>query len=249
MHSTLAPRWMTLAVLVAWLMFPAGVRAQAATSKPPLSEEIAKVIDQDGVEAGQRRFDQLYPAQKDDYELDIPGFFALATKYVRGGNTAAGQQVMAMAATVAQDGMATTTGMAPLDRRAQAPAKREPPRPRPDPLGTQREDLARFTGLYGDPNRTDEHRTLWVSTTCNGHLVAGASWGDASPWYMRSQSDTAFVAEGFGGKMWQFEFQTQADGTARTMVHGLDYMPNPLPHLGPLPDDWQKCIQPPEIGR
>jgi hypothetical protein len=33
------------------------------------------------------------------------------------------------------------------------------------------------------------------------------------------------------------------------MVHGLDYMPNPLRHLGPLPDDWQKCIQPPEIGR
>ena len=103
-------------------------------------------------------------------------------------------------------------------------------------------------GLYGDPNRTDEHRTLWVSTTCNGHLVAGASWGDASSWYMRTKSNTAFEAEGFGGEMWQFEFQTEGDGTARAMVHGLDYMPNPLPRIGPLPDGWQQCIDPPEIG-
>ena len=248
MRPTLAPRWITLAVLAAWLVFPAGVRGQAATSKPLLSEEIAKVIDQDGVEAGQSRFDQLYPAQKDNYELDVPGFFALAAKYMQGGNTAAGQQVMAMAATVAQDGMAASMGMVTPDRRPQARAQKEPPRPKPDPLGTQREDLARFVGLYGDPNRTDKHRTLWVSTTCNGHLVAGASWGDASSWYMRTKSDTAFEAEGFGGEMWQFEFQTQADGTARAMVHGLDYMPNPLPRIGPLPDGWQERIDPPEIG-
>ena len=115
MRPTLAVRSMTFAVLAAGLVIPTGVRAQAATSKPLLSEEIAKVIDQDGVEAGQSRFDQLYPAQKDNYELDVPGFFALAAKYMQGGNTAAGQQVMAMAATVAQAGMAASMGMATPD--------------------------------------------------------------------------------------------------------------------------------------
>jgi len=80
-RATLTPRWMTLVALAGWLVFPAGIQGQEAT-KPLLSAEIGKVIDKDGAEAGQRRFDELYPAHKDEYQLDIRGFLELASKYI-----------------------------------------------------------------------------------------------------------------------------------------------------------------------
>ncbi len=242
MRATFTPRWMTLAVVAAWLMFPVGIQAQEAT-KPLLSAEIGRVIDKDGPEAGQRRFDELYPAQKDKYQLDVRGFMELASKYMQSGNTAAGYQIAQMMTMVMQDSMATTMGMAAPNRNQQPQAKTEPP-PKPHPLGTPRDDLDRFLGLYGDPNRADEHRTLWVSKSCDGYLVAGASWGDASPWWLRSMSDAVFEATVMGGEKLRFEFPAQP----QSMVHQLDYLPNPLPRVGPLPDGWQECIQPLETG-
>ena len=242
MRATLTPRWMTLAALAGWLVFPAGIQGQEAT-KPLLSAEIGKVIDKDGAEAGQRRFDELYPAHKDEYQLDIRGFLELASKYMQNGNSAAGQQVLQMMAVVGQDETAAYMGMPAPSQNPQPQPKTEP-QPEPHPLGTPRDDLDRFLGLYGDPNRADEHRTLWVAKSCDGYLVAGASWGDASPWWMRSMSDTAFEATVFGGEKLGFEFPAQP----QSMVHQLDYMPNPLPRIGPLTDDWQECIQPLETG-
>ncbi len=242
MRAGVATRWITLAALAAWLMFPAAIQAQEAT-KPPLSEEIGKVIDKDGVEAGQRRFDKLYPAHKDEYQLDLRGFLELATKYMQTGNTVAGQQVAQMMTVVAQDETAGYMGMPAPDRNPQPQPKTEP-QSEPHPLGRPRDDLDRFLGLYGDPNRADEHRTLWVAKSCDGYLVAGASWGDASPWWMSSMSNTVFEATVFGGEKLRFEFPPQP----LSMVHQLDYMPNPLPRVGPLPDDWQECLQPLEFG-
>lgn len=242
MRATLHPRWMTLAVVAAWLTFPAGIQAQDAT-KPLLSAEIDKAIDRDGVAAGQRRFDELYPAHKDEYQLDVRGFLELTSKYMQNGNTVAGQQVMQMMVIVGQDSMASSMGMEAPDRNQQPQAKAEPP-PEPHPLGTPRDDLNRFMGLYGDPNRADEHRTLWVAKSCDGYLVAGASWGDASPWWLRSMSDTVFEATVFAGEVLRFEFPAQP----QSMVHQLDYLPNPLPRVGPLPDGWEQCIQPLETG-
>ncbi len=240
-RTTFTTRWLTLAAVAGWLMFPSGIQAQEAT-KPLLSEEIGKVIDKDGVEAGQRRFDELYPAQKDKYQIDIQGFLELTSTYMQSGNAAAGQQVAQMMMIVMQDSMATSMGMAVPNRNPQPQAK---PPPEPHPLGTARDDLDRFMGLYGDPHRADEHRTLWVGKSCDGYLVAGASWGDASPWWMRSMSDTVFETTVFGGEKLRFEFLAQP----QSIVHELDYMPNPLPRVGPLPDDWQECIQPLETGR
>jgi len=233
---------MTLALVAAWLVFPAGVQAQE-TTKPLLSEEIGKVIDKDGMEAGQRRFDEIYPAQKDKYQLDIPGLLQLATTYMQNGNSAAGQQVAQMMTVVAQDETAAYTGM-PAPNRSPLPQPKAEPQPESHPLGAPRDDLDRFLGLYGDPNRADEHRTLWVAKSCDGYLVAGASWGDASPWWMRSMSDVVFEATVFGGEKLRFEFPAQP----QSMVHQLDYLPSPLPRLGPLPDDGQECIQPLETG-
>jgi len=55
------------------------------------------------------------------------------------------------------------------------------------------QDLARFIGEYGSPESERARRTIWVFLHCDGHLVAGATWGTASPWHLDPVSDTAFV--------------------------------------------------------
>jgi hypothetical protein len=55
------------------------------------------------------------------------------------------------------------------------------------------QDLARFIGEYGSPESERARRTIWVFLHCDGHLVAGATWGSASPWHLYPVSDTDFV--------------------------------------------------------
>jgi len=55
------------------------------------------------------------------------------------------------------------------------------------------DDLARFVGEYGTPESERARRTIWVFLHCDGHLVAGATWGSASPWHLDPVSDTDFV--------------------------------------------------------
>lgn len=55
------------------------------------------------------------------------------------------------------------------------------------------QDLGRFVGEYGTPESAERHRTFWVVEHCDGFLVAGAMWGDASPWYLEPISETEFV--------------------------------------------------------
>lgn len=59
-------------------------------------------------------------------------------------------------------------------------------------LGPARGDLARFHGRYADPQRERESRVFWVAEDCDGRLIAGAMWGDAAPWRMRSIGETTF---------------------------------------------------------
>jgi hypothetical protein len=55
------------------------------------------------------------------------------------------------------------------------------------------QDLARFVGEYGTSDSERARRTIWVFRHCDGHLVAGATWGSASPWHLDPVSDTDFV--------------------------------------------------------
>lgn len=68
------------------------------------------------------------------------------------------------------------------------------------PLGTPRNDLDRFYGVYGDPDNPG--RDFFVAPARRnpdareqipeGYLMIGAMWGDVAPWYMQSRSDTRF---------------------------------------------------------
>ena len=58
-------------------------------------------------------------------------------------------------------------------------------------------DLERFTGLYSDPEESNENRKLWVMVSCDGQLVSGALWGDVAPWWMKSEGDNVFYIRRF----------------------------------------------------
>jgi hypothetical protein len=112
-------------------------------------------------------------------------------------------------------------------------------------LGEPRDDLERFAGIYGDPDR-DPPRDLFVAVRCDGYLVVGATWGDAQDWYLRSLSDLDFEAEAFGGQKIRFGFTVGADGRAAGLTHSLDYLGTPLPYRTSLAEyGWPSdCIEP-----
>jgi hypothetical protein len=113
---------------------------------------------------------------------------------------------------------------------------------RDDPPG--RTDLERFIGVYGDPNQSDERRRLFVTESCDGRMVVGAMWGDASNWWMTSVGDTEFeMSDQF--RSLSLLFAVGADGNATAMHHDLDNLPNPLTKVGPLPEGYGDCVQDP----
>jgi hypothetical protein len=236
-------------VLLLTIVLPCtAISTQAqSTTKPLLSEEIRSVLEQDGPAAAQRRFDEIFPDQQDQWEVDPNGLAALAAGYMQSGNMAAGQAIMTMVGTVTQH-MVANAGANPgaasrvpspraTQSRAATPSRASSGRG-PD-LGPARDDLERFVGEYGD----DPNRRLFVTVSCEGHLVSGATWGDASNWWLRSESDTDFTYSDSFTSL-KMSFEVGSDGQATALTHDLDYLPSRL-ERHPLRDDWKECVRPP----
>lgn len=233
----------------------------AAQDKQLLSEAIRKVIETQGVEAAKKQFAKLYSTQKDLYNIDMQGIAALSKGYAQNGNIEAAGAVMEIAAPFMQDMMtgamnAQSNGMAQKLAEAQRAEKAKQAKSREEKQllqqnkeaneqGKARDDLERFTGLYGDPAETNKNRRLWVMVSCDGYLVSGAIWGDVSPWWMRSAADKVFTySDSFSN--FKIEFKTDTNGKARRMIHDLNFMKSPLERLGPIPDDWGSCLERPK---
>jgi hypothetical protein len=106
-----------------------------------------------------------------------------------------------------------------------------------------RDDLQRFSGLYGVAGETDgSGRNLFVTQSCNGQMVAGATFGDASNWWMTPVSDAEFEMSSDFISV-ELVFEMGPDGNARALHHNLDWMPTPLTRIGPLPEGWADCVQ------
>ena len=235
-----------------------------AQDRPLLSAEIRTVLEEDGLEAAQQRFEELYPAQQDQYEPDTNGLFEVAGGYMQAGDMETGQALMEMATVVMSGAAAAYTesmygDMAAMEAAAAsasaaepqaAPAAETQPSEEYDP-GPARTDLDRFAGLYADPAAPDERKSFWVAKGCDGRLVTGATWGDASPWWMTSVSDRVFEYEDSWTKI-RMEFEAGSGGSASGMTHDrADILPSPLTRIGPLPSEWggDTCVQPPEVCR
>lgn len=116
------------------------------------------------------------------------------------------------------------------------------------PLGTPRDDLQRFYGVYGVAG---ERRNFFVSEASNsagenpvppGYLMVGTMWGDVQPWHMKSLADTRFEQVYVG--QYQdaplvVEFHTDGDGNAAALTFsGMFEDRGRLKRIGDLPDGW-----------
>ena len=234
-----------------------------AQDRSLLSAEIRTVLEEEGSDAANQRFDELYPAKQDHYEPDVAGLYEVAAGYMQAGDMEMAQLLIEMAATVASGAAAAYTesmygDMAALEAEAtsaavaeqEAEAATSEPAVAYDP-GPYRTDLDRFAGLYSDPAAPDERKSLFAAVGCDGRLVTGTTWGDASPWWMSSVSDLVFEYEDSWTKI-RMEFEAGSGGSASGMTHDrADILPSPLTRIGPLPSEWggDTCVQPPEVCR
>jgi hypothetical protein len=242
----------------------------SAQQKPSLAAEIRSVLQSDGVEAAQRRFDVLYPEHKGEYDLDPEGFAEMGTEAMQRGDMETGQAIMQMVQRISQDMLAEEMGNRPpgtmrggvriptAQDAAEAERRREEERAAEqqqaederaavvrERLGEPRDDLQRFAGIYGDPD-AEPARDLFVAVRCDGYLIVGATWGDAQDWHLRSLSDLEFEAEAFGGEAIRFRFTLGGDGRPSSMTHSLDFLETPLPYRQSLQEfGWpSECVEP-----
>lgn len=250
-----------LSVFIASMLTLATTASLSAQDKPLLSDEIRAVMERDGAQAAQQRFNEIFPGHKDEYTIDMEGLAAIAQERAQAGDYQAAQAISTMAAAIAQDmlaarglggGAATPTPTPAPSQRPSEPSRSQPANRRDAPsvrdvMGEPRSDLQRFVGMYGDPaQQGGTPHNLYAAVRCDGYLVIGATWGDAQRWDMRSTSDLAFEAELFGGRMVHVTFQMASDGTPESLTHDVEGLDSPLQYVGPLPEGFGgKCLQPP----
>ena len=103
------------------LIYQAPVRAQ----KPLLSAEVHAAMEAGGPEAAKRRMAELYPAQKDNYQVDLQGFTQLGMNYMQAGDHAAAEAVLQMVPLLLGDVTAASPYTAQMQQMAEQERKRE----------------------------------------------------------------------------------------------------------------------------
>ena len=230
-----------------------------AQDKPALSEAIRKEIDAQGIEIAKKYFTEQFNSQKDLYNIDMQGISALGNAYAQAGNMESAGAVMEIAIPFMQLSLPPGLNsesykqLEESDRQQREEKEKQAMKQFEDQQkkdiiafqGEPRSDLERFVGLYGDPAESDKKRHLWVMVSCDGYLVSGTTWGDVSPWWMRSADDNIFTYSDSWNDI-RMQFETDTNGKALRMIHDLDYMKNPLERIGPVPDEFGPCVERPK---
>lgn len=230
----------------------------SAQDKPLLSDAIQQEIDANGAETAKEKFASMDPSERKQYNVDMEGISKLTNIYLEDGNMEALMAISEITSVFMQDVIAQSMEQygAEIDameemadqqeaEREQERMKREEERTREreqsiiERQGQPRDDLGRFKGVYGDPDDPESTRQLWVNVSCDGYLVVGAMWGDAAPWWMRSDSENVFTLEDSFNNI-RMEFGTSE---SVQMIHNLEFMESPLGRVGALPEDWDACIE------
>lgn len=241
------------------LIFIATNTLLLAQDKPLLSEAIKNSIDNQGIEAAKKHFKEIYESKKDFYEVDMKGLSDLSSSYIKDGNYQAASAVMDIASPFMQNMISSKMSnnskeTVQKDMEKQGKEKQEKNEESEKTENNKqiknnrdesRSDLKRFTGLYGDPDESNETRRLWVMESCDGYLVSGALWGDVAPWWMKSEGDKVFTYSDSFNNI-RMEFVTDENGKATKMIHNLSSLKSPLERVGPLPDDWDPCYERPK---
>lgn len=228
----------------------------AAQDKPDLSEAIRETINSQGVNAAKEHFTSMSPSERAQYNVDMEGISELTNAYLEEGNMDALMAISEISAPFMQDMVQQSMEQYAPEMEAMAEQQdaeqdedvqqreeeivREREQGVIERQGQPRDDLERFKGVYGNPDDPESTRQLWVNVSCDGYLVSGAMWGDASPWWLQSQSDNVFTFENDYSNI-QMEFGNSSNGFE--MIHNLEFMESPLQRVGSLPGEWDSCIE------
>lgn len=238
-------------MLMSCLLLTANCSADS-NQKQPLSQVLKESLNNDGPEATRQLFDDIYPDKKDDYVIDNEALSQLTRDYAQAGDMEALQVLSHVMTIITQDMMAEQMAgqeeimkkMMAEQQKNQSKKNKNKPQIKPQ-KHTPRTDLDRFTGLYGDPDKADPYRQLWVAQSCDGRLVIGATWGDVAPWWTTSQSDKQFSYKDSFIQL-SFEFNETAQKQSTSLKHDLRGMVSPLKRVGPLTDDYPTCLETPK---
>lgn len=137
---------------------------------------------------------------------------------------------------------------------ARADSGRGAPQPAGDYyLGTPRDDVKRYFGLYGDPGRgqffvTEAKRPKYAEQSPEippGYLAIGAMWGDVAPMSMKSLSGTKFEQVDISDfappepNIAEFEFGPGGKAVAMTFTSGALSEFGRRSRVGDLPAEWR----------
>ena len=231
----------------------------AWAGEPVIAPEIGRVIAEEGVDAANARFAELTTAGGLDYAVENQGLMVLMTSYMQAGNEEAAAAVGEMYAQLMQQmlsgaGNAYPPGMAEAmaeaqkaqeaQHKAEIAAEQQMQKKQQDhSRGKSREDLERFTGMYSDPNTNDTNRSIFVTVSCDGYLVTGPMWADVGPWWMRSAADKVFTyTDSWTNLILEFVGE---GGRGTRLKHDIEGVISPLENKGPLPEDWDWCLERP----
>lgn len=255
-------RSVSIGLLCSIALFTDRVSGQVNSSKPLISKEIRTVFEKSGAEAAQKRYQEIAGGNVEAWEFDINGVMDVGTEYMKAGDLAAAQVFMGIATEMGMlqaQAMQNAQQSDPEFRRIQAladsadraererveamPAERRTVR---GSRGDARSDLARFAGVYGDPEKQRIPRNYFIQA-CGGFLRFGAMWGDVAPYGMRSTGDLTFEQAWLGvGESTRVElrFHVNPAGKATAITHTFTFGNGPqrIPLLEPLPGEWaDKC--------
>ena len=246
-------------IFVAALLLVGASLAVTAQDKAMLTDVLREALATGGADAARERFDEIWPAQKAEYEADPTAMMTLMQELSQTGDMEAMSVIAEINSTVMQDmisvqlleGMADyqdptmmlEQGVSEQEAR-DAEIEQEAANTVADQRrGAVRDDLHRFAGLYakaGDPPA----RSVFVSETCDGYLAASPLWADIAPWRMRSATDAVFTyADTF--TTFALEFELDGDGKATSFSHDIEGMESPLVRIGDLPEEYSDCLPEP----
>lgn len=242
---------LTLLVLALCLLITANeATAQGAAVIAP---QIGQLIDEEDIDAARLRFAELIESPSLDINAELQGLATLMSTYMQAGNYEAGSAVAEMSGQLTQKLLygpggafnpgAMEDGQMSQQAQHQSGKTEELQRAGDSSIGEARNDLVRFTGLYGEPGGKDLNRSIFVTVSCDGYLVTGPMWADVGPWWMKSISDKVF---GYSDSWTQLRFEfTGVHGPGMMLDHDVEGISSPLEYKAPLPDDWEECTQRP----
>lgn len=228
------------------------------SQKQLLSKAIEENIEQRGAEGAVSYFSRMSKEQRKQFEPDMEELTELTLSYVQNGDMETVTAVSEITSIFMQDMIEESVAqvsdkVGDLDdelpgqkqnqnnRQNERRTKPVEVHEQKNRLGEPRDDLEQFTGIYAVPGSDNDVRKLWVRVSCDGYLVSGAMWGDAAPWWMRSESESVFsYSDSFNS--FRMEFMPEADTGMLEIQHTLSFMESPLQYSEPLPESMSACL-------